>query len=236
VRLCAGTYSVNLTINRDVTLIGAGNGNGPGHTILHGGNDGRVVETPGPLTVALRNLRITGGAATEPGGVEAGRGGGIYNSAQQLTLTDCAITGNRACEGGGMFTFGPVQMTRCTVSDNEAVDDGFLGGGIYNGGTLTLVDSLLTMNTALSGGGIMNASGTVTLDDSIVSKNTAEIGGGIYTTHGRVTLLNGSSITDNDAAGPEPGTGGGIFNDGELDAAGGSITGNRPDECAGVCP
>jgi hypothetical protein len=68
-----------------------------------------------------------------------------------------------------------------------------------------------------------------------VSKNTAQIGGGIYNTDGIVTLINGSSITDNDAS-PEQGTGSGIFNDFELDAAGGSITGNRPDDCAGVCP
>jgi hypothetical protein len=236
VRLCAGTYQLHLTISRDVTLIGAGKGTGKGNTILDGGNNGRVVNIPGASTVALRNLRITGGAV-EPGGVADGLGGGILNGAQ-LTLTDCTITGNQAREGGGMYNSGTVQMTRCTVADNQTVDDVLLGGGIANHGNLTLVESLVTLNTAGSGGGIFNENATVTLDDSIVSENMAEIGGGIHNSTGKVTLINGSSITGNDA-GTEPGTGGGIFNDSELDMldlSGGSITGNDPDDCAGICP
>jgi hypothetical protein len=231
VRLCAGTY-MPLTINREVTLIGAGNGNGPGNTVFNGGNNGRVITIQGVSPVTLRNLRITGGDATVPGGVDAGRGGGIY-SFVQLTMTDCTITGNRAWEGGGMFNGGPAQMTRCTISDNEAVDDGFLGGGIYNTGNLTLTQSRVTLNrTEGNGAGIFTEGGIVTLDDSDVDTNTAnQGGGGIFATNSQIHLLNGSRITGNRA--DLDSVGAGVFlDDTPLEISGGSsITGNTPDDC-----
>src|SRR3954464_2120229 len=128
-----------------------------------------------------------------------------------------------------MHNVGTARMTRCTIANNETFDDDFVGGGISNMGGLTLVDSLVTNNrTAGDAGGIFNDGGSVTLDHSIVSENKAPagIGGGIYNTDGKITLIHGSSITGNEAS-PDPGNGGGIFNDSELDlldTAGGSIT------------
>ena len=57
-------------------------------------------------------------------------------------------------------------IRRASVSGN--------GGGIYNGGTLTLTNSTVSGNTAWAtrGGGIYN-SGTLTLTNSTVSGNTA---------------------------------------------------------------
>lgn len=65
IRLCAETYNETLTIEKDVTLIGAGDG--ADGTVLDGQGNGSVVTVPGlgvvlpGATVMLEGLRITGG-------------------------------------------------------------------------------------------------------------------------------------------------------------------------------
>ena len=80
-------------------------------------------------------------------------------------------------------------------------------GGIYNAGTLTIMDSTLSGNsvTAVGGGGIYNA-GTVNITNSTLSWNTATTGGGIHNV-GTVNITN-STISGNDASQ----NGGGVFN------------------------
>jgi hypothetical protein len=173
VHICAGTYSAHLTIRRDVTLIGAGDGAGAGDAILDGaGSAGVVTIFPG-LRVTLQRLRITGATPNNDGG-------SITNTSSQLTLRDCTITGNSAANGGGIL--------------NKL------------GGWVTLDHSHVTLNDAVFGGGVYNnASATI-------------------------VLLNGSRITGNTATYPGIG-GGGILNYGTVDASGGTITGNTPDQC-----
>jgi hypothetical protein len=93
-----------------------------------------------------------------------------------------------------------------------------LGGGIFNNGTLTLSNSVVTSNVANStllssgfGGGIFN-SGGMTIINSLIVNNTAQalgsvsgVGGGIYNTNG-MSLIN-VTITGNIA-----GNGAGIAN------------------------
>ena len=120
-----------------------------------------------------------------------------------------------------------------------------LGGGIFNGGTLTL-DSV-TVSNCLSGnqlgGGIFN-SGTLTLNNSNVVGNTAgengspgEIGqgGGIYSYSGTVTLTN-SNVSGNLAIGGDfAGYGGGIYvNSGVLTVNGSTIENNTAAQGAGI--
>jgi hypothetical protein len=79
-------------------------------------------------------------------------------------------------EGGGLSNHGETTLTGCTLTGNNA---NFDGGGIYNAGTLTIVDSLITGNTvaegdfALGGGGIYNE-GQLTVINSTVSGNNAD--------------------------------------------------------------
>ncbi len=90
--------------------------------------------------------------------------------------------------GGGIYNRGTVTVSDSTLAHNSAVS----GGGIYNdGGTVTVSDSTLAHNSASqSGGGIYNDGGTVTVSDSTLAYNSAsQSGGGIYNYHGTVTLL-----------------------------------------------
>jgi hypothetical protein len=75
------------------------------------------------------------------------------------------------------------------VSGNSAVSLGE-GGGIDNGGTLTITRSIVSGNTAEKAGGIhLTAGGTITVNRSEVSGNTAaDIGEGFDINTGALTL------------------------------------------------
>ena len=98
------------------------------------------------------------------------------------------------------------------------------GGGLYNGGTVTLVHVNVVGNTAHngSGGGILNGVGaTIVLEgQSLVSGNSSEDGGGIWN-RGSLTVRGLSIVSGNGAE-----DGGGIYDSGTLTIDGSSITGN----------
>jgi len=180
----AGTYSGGFTINRSVSLLGAG----AGKTTISGG---------GPvITIAiLRQVMITG--VTISGG-SAEFGGGILNGGGSLTLRESTVSGNSASEGGGIFDLGPL-----TLNDSKVIGNGAaFGGGIFNQGTLTLNDSTVSGNRAGSGGGIFNNL-VATLKESTVSGNAATINGGGILNFGILTLLDDtvSGNTPNDCVG-----------------------------------
>jgi hypothetical protein len=101
------------------------------------------------------------------------------------------------------------------------------GGGISNGGTLTVSDSIISGNTAGgSGGGIANG-GTLTLSNSTVVGNDAQvqigstIGGGILNIG--TLILSNSTVSGNHVVG----YGGGIYNlYGDMTVSYSTISGN----------
>jgi hypothetical protein len=111
--------------------------------------------------------------------------------------------GNGCCErgeGGGISNGGTLTLTHSTVSGNFSDV-----GGISNGGTLTLTHSTVSGNRGGYGGGIFNY-GTLTLTNSTLSGNTAVFGGAIFIgggTGGTATLTNctvsGNSAEDGGA-------------------------------------
>lgn len=107
----------------------------------------------------------------------------IHVVAGSVTLSGVTITGgnqiNVAGGGGGIFNAGTLTLNNCIVTGNHG---GNGVGGIYNaGGTLTLNNSTVTRNTAGGIGGIRNSAGTAILNNSTVSGNSAiqNIAGGI---------------------------------------------------------
>jgi hypothetical protein len=118
------------------------------------------------------------------------------------------------------------------------------GGGIYNGGTLTVSNCKVADNFVWSGdgweyglyptgsgGGIFNM-GALTVRDSTLSSNTANLGGGIYS--GGVITVSNSTISGNAAVGKLTGwslevfdgMGGGIYNDGTATVSDSTLSGN----------
>ena len=131
-------------------------------------------------------------------------GGGIYHAgygpqAEPLLLTvlNSTISNNFAdvLYGGGIYNESLLEVSGCSITGNTAHDS---GGGLYNFGTATLVNTTISDNQAFyidvdgttnNGGGISNQ-GTVTLLNCNIVNNRAVVqlgqaqfggfGGGIY--------------------------------------------------------
>ena len=114
---------------------------------------------------------------------------------------------------------------------NLTITQGAVYGGVRNlGGTVTITDSLITQNTAISsGGGVSNQNwevsvGSMTLTNSTVSDNSApNFGGGIMNLDGEMTLTN-TTVSGNTGVK----SGGGIFNNpnGNITLENSTVTGN----------
>lgn len=226
ITICAGAYTENLTIAENLTLRGAGDGDGSGDAILQGTGMGSVVTIAAGQSVALEHLRITGG--------ESDSGGGIYSQDADLTLRDCTVSGNTARFGGGIDNEdGTLTLIDSAVSGNTSIQ---LGGGLFVDGvsTATLTNSTVSDNTAgQEGGGIATDDSAVTLilSSSTVSGNTSGLGGGGIFSAGSATLTDShvSQNTANDSGGGLHGDGGGILNAifGTLTLEASSVTNNH---------
>jgi hypothetical protein len=137
-----------------------------------------------------------------------------------LTMRDLTLQGGIADEsrGGGVFNRGTLTLVNSTLSANSA---GLNGGGVFNLGTLTLANSTVSGNTANRGGGVLNSYGTLTLVNSTLSGNRAyDEGGGVFNNYGAVTLMH-STLSGNRAY-----DGGGIYNNGSLTISNSTLSGN----------
>lgn len=137
VAICAGTFTENLRIDKNLTLAGAGKN----ATILDGKAANSVIAiNPGLTAVTIRDLTITNGKSP-------GVGGGISNGAAQTTLVNVLITGNiAATRGGGMDinSGGRVSLSNSEITGNFAAD---FGGGVFSYGVIACADSTISGNT-----------------------------------------------------------------------------------------
>jgi len=101
-----------------------------------------------------------------------------------MTLSECVVGGNSAQQsaGGGIYNAAGANLTveRSTISDNSVISIFASGGGIYNAGTLMVVSSTISGNSATaydelgfaSGGGMYNsAAATARISNSTISRN-----------------------------------------------------------------
>ena len=226
ITLPAGTYELtipgrneelaatgDLDIHHGVTIVGAG----AAETVINANQTDRIFDIFPFIAPAARpqgngngdGIRLEGIALT---GGDNDLGGGAIDAAPDtgmvVHLLDVIAEGNHAFNGGAIGNFGIMEMEDSVIRNNTAASGPF-GGGIFNGGTLTITNSTISGNSSdLDGGGIFNIDGTLVLQDSSVNVNSAlQDGGGIYNLTGQVTV-NNSTIAGNTA----DGTGGGIYN------------------------
>jgi hypothetical protein len=163
------------------------------------------IEGPG-----ARSLMISGQNKSE-----------IFNVASGVnaTIEGLTIAHGSSAKGGGIYNFGTLALTDCTLSNNSATS-GF-GSAILNQGTLTVSDSTLSSNSGgYSGaGGAIENLGTLLVAASMLSSNTAGVGGGIDNT-GTATVIN-STLSSNMAV-----DGGGISNSGKLTITNSTLANN----------
>src|SRR6266571_4588720 len=93
----------------------------------------------------------------------------------------------------------------------------------------------MSINSTNTGGGIYNG-GTLTLSNSTVSDNTVtgsnSIGGGIYNSSDMMLNISNSTVSGNTATGSNS-DGGGIYNSGTLTLSNSTVSGNTAPDGAG---
>ena len=149
------------------------------------------------------------------------------------TITDLTLTGGDSGDVGGAIHNGEqLLLRRSKVSGNSA---SFSGGGVFNGYSArgTVTDSILSGNSAGTGGGLANYH-AVTVANSTLLDNTARFDGGGFMNRGTAT------ITDSQLDGNSSFNGGAIINfggfsgrDGELILAGSTLSGNASGSVGG---
>jgi hypothetical protein len=182
------------------------------------------------ISLASSGDSIMVAAATYTENLTIGLSVNVIGSGASTTIIDA--------NGGSVVTVSVVTanvtLSNLTIRGGNA----FKGGGILNNGALTINNSTITGNSALSwGGGIFN-SGTLRVMASTLSGNTVSntcysyclaIGGGLYNQGGTVTISN-STLDHNRAvrycnSGCRP-SGGAIGNGGTMTITNSTISAN----------
>lgn len=159
-------------ITRNVTLVGGRRtsiGRDPAAATRF-----RILNVAAGATLRVAGLTILNGST-------AYLGGGVQN-AGTLVLRQVTLEGNAAGNGGGLanITGAAATISRSLINANTTT--GLGGGGILNSGTLTVIGTVFSANTApINGGGVnTQASGVTKLIQTTVAHNTSgSLGGGI---------------------------------------------------------
>ncbi|MCL2306204.1 MAG: fibronectin type III domain-containing protein, partial [Planctomycetaceae bacterium] len=94
----------------------------------------------------------------------------VFNIDEHATVTLMGVTitgGYTTSGGGGIYNGGTLTVMNSVIFDNSA----FAGGGIYNSGTLKITNSTISDNSATNGGGICS-NGVLELRNTIVVENS----------------------------------------------------------------
>jgi predicted outer membrane repeat protein len=145
------------------------------------------------------------------------------------TLSGLTVAeGNTNQGGGGIDNGGVLTVTNCAFSNNSTTA---AGGGIENDGTLSITSSTFLSNSAGFGGGIENER-TLSVTGSTIESNTATFGGGIDNDENGTLTLTTTTFSSNSATG----RGGGIFNSGPspLTVTGSTFSNNSARSGGGV--
>jgi hypothetical protein len=217
IRIGRGSYGGGVTIGVSIALVGSG----AGATIVRGGGPVLTIGTPtAPRpNVSISGITVTGGANTSTPESFFAAGGGISvpqapdgGPGATVTVRDSIVAGNSATPsaifpspsgvvcGGGTF---------CPYAQGE-------GGGIFNGGTMTLTNVTVSDNVAggalasdADAAGISNLPGAVlVLVHCVVRGNVARApapngrfaeGAGIFARHDSTLRIDDSIVSGNRA-------------------------------------
>jgi prealbumin domain-containing protein len=184
------------------------------------------------VRIPAGTFQLTQGALTPNGDIIAGAGARLTtlraDGVAHVFLIQTAnneISGLTLTNGGGQSQAGGALLVASSFAPASA----------------TLLNSSVTGNQAIDGGGVANASGTLTIVGSTISGNTATsggapTGGGVSAASGTTTIVN-STISGNRAF-DEDGTdeiGGGVAgDDATFVLRGATIAGNRATTVAGL--
>jgi len=189
------------------------------------GVTGTITLTTGPLSIATgltilgpgaQHLAIDGGHASRVFTIGDATTGAF--TPIDVTISGLTIRNGSSHTGGGILNGGRLTLSNTIVSGNAALH----AAGIYSGwgSTLNVISSVVSGNVAgYRGGGIFAESSTLTLIESTISGNTASVGGGLNV-FDCATSLTRVTVSHNSADGAYGGFGGGIASAGTYDVSG----------------
>jgi parallel beta-helix repeat protein len=192
IAIAAGTYDEHsINTNNKAITIGSASGNLDVTIDAQQGGSVFVINSGEGSGTEIKDLVITGGNATQ--------GGGIYCRISDPIISGCTISDNTANEGGGIYcnSNSSPTISNCTITGNTAAAR---GGGIscLINSSPAISDCTISDNTANEGGGISFISSNPTISNCTISGNTAYVGGGIYSLNSNFTI-GGGSVCDNSA-------------------------------------
>jgi hypothetical protein len=205
-----GTFAGGVTIAKNLTLAGSG----VGQTIIKGGGPVLTIGSflgADDFTVSIRGVTITGGLNESQPDTAVTFGGGIWipvaedqGAGATVSIANSAITNNRVETSSDIAPGGFCGPLACGFGD---------GGGIDNGGNLTIANSTITGNQV--GPGMASGNGS----------------GGILNRFQATLVLSHSFVTGNQVVSDAPnGRGantGGVSSDGKLTIDTSVISGNN---------
>ncbi|HNA88042.1 MAG TPA: S-layer homology domain-containing protein [Anaerolineales bacterium] len=177
-------------------------------------------------------------------------GGGIYFASTEgsISLNNVTIDNNQSTNaGGGGLYVGDADVTvtinNSTISNNAGnMIGGAKGGGLafyttYTSPDVSIDNSLITLNSAMDGGGIYSKRLDLTIQNSTISENTSTTNGGGVMLENNITHILGSTFKGNKVNNAN-GNGGGIMNlalggTGDLTVVNSTFAGNTADNGTG---
>ena len=197
--------AVSISVQASILTVTNTNDNGPGslRQALVNANVGDTIDATGitgVITLASGELLVNNSVTINgPGAdllaVDGNAAGTVFQvmSIGPVTISDLAIRNAHGRSGGGIFNGGVGTLTIINTALSGNTAD--FGGGVYNGGTLNIVNSTISGNTAnTEGAGVYNPV-TLTIINSTFSDNTSQIAGAVFNT-GTLVITN-STITNN---------------------------------------
>ncbi len=204
--------------------------------------DGTVFATPQTIQLAsglniTQNLMVDGAANGVAAPTVKGPGPGatyfrvmtitanMKVTLNQLIIASGNLTGATSSQaaGAGIYNLGSLTVTNSVITGNVTSSAGGVGGGIYSTGAIQIISTTLSNNTAASTGGGINSTGYLTITSSIVKDNTsANNGGGIYLNGANTSIISNTLIHGNTAGLG----GGGIFDNAALLLSSSSVYSN----------
>jgi hypothetical protein len=164
------------------------------NSTIAGNTSPDVEDVPGGLLITN-----TGVVTIDNSAIGSNSGSGIGNVGGVVTITNSRISNNSgAVWGAGIRNGGSLTIHSSLVAANTtATGFNLFGGGIYNHGVLSILNSTISNNISNGhGGGIYQSSGTLALYNSTISANWAPSGSGVYVLSGTTTLAN-TILADN---------------------------------------
>lgn len=262
--LDGGSYYLKEDLNSDLIIKGDVELCLNGHT-LSGSGKGSVITVCQGASLSLSDCGkegcITGGNATEGGGIyvaggaslslesgsitgnQANRGGGICAAeGASVTVSGGEISGNSAKSGGGIFLRCEASITGGEISGNSAE---YTGAGLYaemaEGGNIRLDGCVIEGNTGLGhGGGLYLKNCQVTAADCQIADNRITdahaSGGGVYIDEYAGFTMTGNTVISGNSAANQ---GGGVCVSGGTPAANfamesGEVSGNSAKNGGGI--